>query len=158
MPIPEFLLLSVTSDNTPSNVTSHVDESDADHQIERTAAIGEFLLAPFSQVEKFASYVSGKAPFDTHQGVKGLEFERVMVIMDDEEARGFMFKYENLFGAKSVADPSVEAVRRLFYVTCSRAQQSLALVAYAASPEQVRQFVINQGWFNAGEIVIGIPE
>jgi DNA helicase-2/ATP-dependent DNA helicase PcrA len=67
-------------------------------------AIGEFLLAPFSQVEKFASYVSGKALFDTHQGVKGLEFERVMVIMDDEEARGFMFKYENLFGAKSVTD------------------------------------------------------
>lgn len=158
LPIPESLQLCIASDNTLPSVTPYVDESDADHQSERTMAIGEFLLAPFSQVEKFASYVSGKAPFDTHQGVKGLEFERVMVIMDDEEARGFMFKYENLFGAKSVTDPSVEAVRRLFYVTCSRAQQSLALVAYAASPEQVRRFVMDQGWFNADEIVIGIPE
>ena len=39
-----------------------------------------------------ATYFSGKARFDTHQGVKGREFDRVMVIMDDSEAKGFTFK------------------------------------------------------------------
>lgn len=133
------------------------DADDVDRQTERETAIEKFLLAPFSQVERFVSYVSGHAHFDTHQGVKGLEFDRVMVIMDDKEARGFMFKYENLFGGKGVGDPSVEGVRRLFYVTCSRARQSLALVAYTESPERVRKFVTDEGWFVAGEITMGLP-
>ncbi|MNW10670.1 hypothetical protein D3C71_2079300 [compost metagenome] len=76
-----------------------------------------------------------------------------MVIMDDDEARGFTFKYDNLFGGKGVGDPSVESTRRLFYVTCSRARQSLALVAYTNSPGRVSKFAIDEGWFNANEII-----
>jgi DNA helicase II / ATP-dependent DNA helicase PcrA len=43
-----------------------------------------FLDAPFSHVEFYRSYVSGQTSFDTHQGVKSLEFDRVMVIADDQ--------------------------------------------------------------------------
>ncbi|MBT2301938.1 AAA family ATPase [Variovorax paradoxus] len=39
-------------------------------------------------VSAHSSHLAHEA-FDTDQGVKGLEFERVMVIMDDLEARGF---------------------------------------------------------------------
>lgn len=151
--IPESLLASVAGSK---NETPPDDARDIDRQTERAAAIEKFLLAPFSQVERFASYISGDAHFDTHQGVKGLEFERVMVIMDDKESRGFMFKYENLFGGKGKGEPSVEGVRRLFYVTCSRARRSLALVAYTESPERVRKFVLDEGWFSADEIVVGV--
>lgn len=151
--IPESLLPSVSGAKAEE---PPADADGVDRQTEREKAIETFLLAPFSQVERFASYVSGKAHFDTHQGVKGLEFDRVMVIMDDKESRGFMFKYENLFGGKGIGDPSVEGVRRLFYVTCSRARQSLALVAYTESPERVRKFVTDEGWFAADEIVMGM--
>lgn len=154
--IPEPLLSNVSGDKVTDREDPAADSSDVDRQTERAAAIEKFLLAPFSQVERFASYVSGNAHFDTHQGVKGLEFDRVMVIMDDKEARGFMFKYEDLFGHKGVEDSSVEGVRRLFYVTCSRARQSLALVAYTESPDRVRKFVIDEGWFVADEIVMGV--
>ena len=127
-----------------------------DGESERTKAIEKFLKAPFSQVEPFATYHSSKAHFDTHQGVKGLEFDRVMVIMDDEEARGFLFKYEDLFGGKSSGEKTVEATRRLFYVTCSRAKQSLALIAYTGAPERVRKFVLQEGWFSNDEIITEI--
>jgi len=155
--IPESLLASVSGEKAVNTEDPPADASGVDREAERAAAIEKFLLASFSQVERFTSYVSGKAHFDTHQGVKGLEFDRVMVIMDDKDARGFMFKYENLFGGKGVGDPSVEGVRRLFYVTCSRARQSLALVAYTESPERVRKFVTDEGWFAADEIVMGVP-
>ncbi|MGF6359847.1 DNA helicase-2/ATP-dependent DNA helicase PcrA [Pseudomonas frederiksbergensis] len=154
--IPELLQPNAYRDKALDAVEPAVDGVDADRQSERAAAIDAFLEAPFSQIEPFANYVSGKAHFDTHQGVKGLQFNRVMVIMDDEEARGFMFKYENLFGGKGVGDPSVESTRRLFYVTCSRAMQSLALVAYTSSPGRVSKFAINEGWFSADEIVTDI--
>ncbi|MBT2304555.1 ATP-dependent helicase [Variovorax paradoxus] len=155
--IPDALLPNAVRDKAVDAEEVPADANEVDRQSERAAAIDKYLLASFSQIDRFAAYVSGKAHFDTHQGVKGLEFDRVMVIMDDKEARGFMFKYENLFGGKGIGDPSVEGVRRLFYVTCSRARQSLALVAYTESPERVQKFVLDANWFAADEIVMGVP-
>jgi DNA helicase-2/ATP-dependent DNA helicase PcrA len=132
-----------------------------------TSALLTFLEAPFSQVPPYEQYVSGMAPFDTHQGVKGQEFDRVMVIMDDSEARGFMFGYEKLLGAKErtstdLANESagketgLDRTRRLFYVTSSRARCSLALVAYSADPERVKSHVLKCGWFDESEILLGV--
>lgn len=123
------------------------------------------LDAPFDQIEKYDRYVRGVSQFDTHQGVKGLEFPRVMVIVSDEEARGFMFAYDKLFGVKekSKADlgneaagkeTTIDRTRRLFYVTCSRTEESLAVVYYAAVPALARDAMIRQGWFEPDEIEI----
>ena len=120
----------------------------------RDIAIGEFLKAPFHQIQIYQKYVAGLAPFDTHQGVKGLEFPRVMVIMDDAEAGGFAFKYEKLFAAGSEDDKITASTRRLFYVTCSRAEKSLCLVAYSANPSGVKNHVVTQGWFSENEVVV----
>src|SRR5450830_1600301 len=128
-------------------------DEELDPPAERDLAIQEFLNAPFSQIEPMAEYLLGNAPFDTHQGVKGLQFDRVMVIMDDVEARGFSFKYEDLFGGKAAGDKSVENTRRLFYVTASRAKESLALVAYSSAPSRVRNFLLGQGWFTEDELI-----
>ena len=109
--------------------------------------------------------LTGWHPFDTHQGVKGLEFPRVLVVMDDEEARGFLFSYDKLFGVKGKTkadvenesngkDSGIDRTRRLFYVTCSRAENSLAIVAYSSHPDKVRDHVICEGWFENGEVEI----
>jgi DNA helicase-2/ATP-dependent DNA helicase PcrA len=148
--VPEILEPHTRNDEAPATLT---EEEDADRERERFAAIEKLLNAPFSQVERFATYMAGNAHFDTHQGVKGLEFDRVMVVMDDSDAKGFTFKYENLFGGKGAGDRTVEATRRLFYVTCSRAKRSLALVAYAREPNRVRRFLVDEGWFDDDEIL-----
>ena len=62
------------------------------------------MSAPFYELERYALYVSDNTRFATHQGVKGLEFPRVMVILDDAQARGFLFSYEKLFGVKAQSD------------------------------------------------------
>lgn len=155
LPIPEILRANAYRDMGGESSSSPTDEAD-DRQSERAEAIDAFLQAPFSQVEPLANYLAGSANFDTHQGVKGLEFERVMVIMDDAEARGFLFKYEDLFGGKAVGEKTVEATRRLFYVTCSRAERSLALIAYTDAPQRVKSFVQREGWFSEDEIVMDL--
>lgn len=130
-----------------------------------TAAWQACLAVPFSEVVQYGAYVGGSSQFATHQGVKGLEFARVMVVISDSEARGFMFSYEKLFGVKPVSktdaenrvggnDTSLDRTRRLMYVTCSRATQSLAVVAYTLDPGTVRSFAIDNGWFGADEIVV----
>lgn len=133
------------------------DDEPLDRQSERALAIEAFLTAPFSQVRPLAQYLRGDAPFDTHQGVKGLEFDRVMVIMDDIDAKGFLFKYDDLFGGKATGDRTLEGTKRLFYVTCSRARKSLALVAYTNDPQRIRKYVLDEDWFTDDEIVVGIP-
>lgn len=121
------------------------------------------LEAPFAVVEKYDRYVRGVSPFDTHQGVKGLEFPRVMVVLSDEEARGFLFAYDKLVGVKEKTktdlehekageETSIDRTRRLFYVTCSRAEQSLAIVHYSGDPEATRAALLARGWFDDSEI------
>jgi DNA helicase II / ATP-dependent DNA helicase PcrA len=149
--IPDLLKAALAG--APFNAT---DENEEEERTDRDKGIASFLAAPFGQVRAYAKYVGGNARFDTHQGVKGLEFPRVMVIMDDKEARGFLFKYDKLFGG-GAEDPQTASTRRLFYVTCSRAERSLALVAYAKNPEHVRNHLLANDWFKPGEIVLGIP-
>ncbi|UCU98630.1 UvrD-helicase domain-containing protein [Acidovorax radicis] len=154
--IPESLQASASEESAEA-VASDEDERE-DRQTERALAIQSFLNAPFSQIGPMMEYLSGDAHFDTHQGVKGLEFDRVMVIMDDAEARGFLFKYEDLFGGKAAGEKTVESTKRLFYVTASRAKESLALVAYSSAPDRVQSFVLQEEWFNADEVVGGVPD
>lgn len=155
--IPEALQMYSSGALEEAAATSSAADEQEDRQSERELAIEKYLTAPFSQVEPLTDYMSGNAHFDTHQGVKGLEFDRVMVIMDDHDARGFMFKYEDLFGGKAAGDKTVEGTKRLFYVTCSRAKESLALVAYTKLPDRVQSFVLREGWFEAGEVIVDVP-
>lgn len=127
-------------------------------------AFESFLKTSFSQIEKYRSYILGEADFDTHQGVKGLEFPRVKVIIDDTDARGFMFSYDKLFGIKAKTDAdikneqdkkdtSTDRTRRLLYVTCSRAEESLAIVAYSSNPKLLAKNLLEENWFEEDEII-----
>lgn len=132
---------------------------------EKVTALRNALSVPFCELEKYSSYVTDNTRFATHQGVKGLEFPRVMVIMDDAQARGFLFSYEKLFGAKAQSDTDVKNKRdgkdtsitrtaRLFYVACTRAKKSLAVVAYTENMESVENTALSNGWFSEDEIYI----
>lgn len=122
------------------------------------------LTAKFSQFEAYVDYISEQSAYGTHQGIKGLQFPRVMVILDDNEARGFMFSYDKLLGAKQPSttdqknlaegkETTIDRTRRLLYVTCSRAQQSLAVVVYTKHPDLVGTHIAKEGWFDEKEVI-----
>lgn len=140
---------------------SEPEERDSDE----LGAWDEALAASLSQVKKYNAYVHGISHFDTHQGVKGREFPRVLVILSDEESRGFLFKYDKLLGTKQESKTDIEnrmsgkdtsnvRTLRLFYVICSRAEESLAVLCYNAAPEVARREVLRQKWFLEDEIEI----
>ena len=149
-------------------VGNRVDEVLADYsqdENEKITALRTALSAPFYELERYALYVSDNTRFATHQGVKGLEFPRVMVILDDAQAREFLFSYEKLFGVKAQSDTdeknahdgkdtSITRTARLFYVACTRAKKSLAIVAYTENEEMVRDTALANGWFLENEIYI----
>ena len=157
--IPEVLVPFCSEDFDPENEWEPTGD-------ERIDAWARALKAPFSQVAKYREYVLDQSPFGTHQGVKGLEFPRVMVIADDGSARmRSMTSYEKLLGAKpkSKTDLKNEAegnettfdrTRRLLYVTCTRAEESLALVIYSDDPNAVSQLMIDKNWVSKDEMQV----
>jgi DNA helicase-2/ATP-dependent DNA helicase PcrA len=153
--LPEILRTFAEFVEDPAEEFEEAEETE--DKSDELIAWSNFLETPFDQIERYSQYIQGEAQYDTHQGIKGLQFSRVCVIMDDFEARGFTFSYDKLFGAKQDSgkkNPEQDPTRRLFYVTCSRAEDSLALVAYTSEPEQVKDHVIKEGWFKEEEIVL----
>lgn len=127
-----------------------------------------FLQSPFSEIPLYRNYVTDQSSFGTHQGVKGLEFPRVMVIADDASMR---FKgsasYEKLLGAKALSstdiknfddgkETSLDRTRRLLYVTCTRAEESLALIVYSDNPQAISSQIKSTGWFSEEEVISNI--
>jgi DNA helicase-2/ATP-dependent DNA helicase PcrA len=148
---------TVTDAVTTGNAPEDIDES--------IAAWDAALVTTFDKIVSYNDYISDKSMFGTHQGVKGLQFDRVLAILDDEESRGFLFSYEKLFGAKAATDAdkknikegketSIDRTRRLFYVICSRAMKSLAIVAYTNDVDAVKHTVLSNRWFGEDEILI----
>lgn len=173
--IPASLKLIASRSSAEQEIASKESETvESDEQPEEVdsgeiEAWDKFLSTPFNQIEEYTKYVEEKAEFDTHQGVKGLEFPRVMVIIDDTEARGFSFNYEKLFGVKektkddvkseeSGKETGIDRTRRLFYVTCSRAEKSLAIVAYSEDSAKLKNHVLGQGWFTEDEVELLQPQ
>jgi DNA helicase II / ATP-dependent DNA helicase PcrA len=150
-------------------LTEHLSEVFAENSEETDKDIvidawDEALNCQFSQLKEYVRYINDESRFGTHQGIKGLEFPRVMVILDDEEARGFLFSYEKLFGAREPSETdirnqkegketSIERTRRLLYVTCSRAQESLAIVAYTKEPDKIQKHATQKEWFSNHEVI-----
>lgn len=164
--IPESLLIiAERTENQPIADKQEEPNESANDFDEVINAWDSALQQSYDQLIAYHHYVSGISNFDTHQGVKGREFPRVMLVIDDSEARGFLFKYDKLFGAEPFsktdmdniakgADSGPDRTRRLFYVACSRAEQSLAIVAYTTNPDAVNKTLLSHGWFSSDEIVM----
>ncbi|RMT65993.1 Pathoproteinsis-related protein [Pseudomonas syringae pv. theae] len=94
--------------------------------------------------------------------VKGSEFIHVMVVMDDALAGGFLISYDKIFGGVELSkrdkenvalgkETTIDRTLRLLYVTCSRAQESLALVLWSSDPAAALARIKESNWFAKGE-------
>lgn len=112
-----------------------------------------------SELEGYYTYVKHESPYSTQHGTKGSEFERVIVVLDDDEGRYSLYSYDKFLGLKDLSatdvenqskgvDSAIERTRRLFYVCVSRARESLAVVLFTAdvnrAVDAVRRSAIGQ--------------
>lgn len=149
---------------TPSAEEADEDEEKEDDDSEREiASMDAFLSCPAAQLLPYQTYISERSPFWTQQGIKGAEFDRVLVVLDDAESTHFQFSYEKYLGLKPLSDidlkhieageeTTVDRTRRLFYVSCTRALKDLAVVLFTADPEKAEVRVRNLGLFEGGSI------
>ena len=136
------------------------EEEDASGRSKELTAV---LDRPWSEYAAWRRYLDGESTQQTHQGVKGLEYERVLAVLDDTDAGGNLFAYDRVFGGagltktdkdnlKNSKETSIDRTIRLLYVACSRAKRSLALVLWTSDPSAVKESMLERGWFSSDEI------
>lgn len=84
----------------------------------------------YQQVIKLSNFIEEKTPFSTKHGVKGAEFDNVLVVL----GRGWnQYNWNQMFefmenGYPDNSKDTFERNRNLFYVACSRAKRNLTLL------------------------------
>lgn len=84
----------------------------------------------FSEVVNFYNYDNNNSIYSTQHGVKGAEFENVLIILDN--GKWNQYNFEKLFtneGNENV----IKNTLKIFYVGCSRAENNLAVFYYKPS-------------------------
>lgn len=99
---------------------------DPDRAAKDQAFLYELRAVPFAQVVSFERYLNAETPFSTNHGVKGEEYEDVLVVVDDRLWN--QYKFEAVL-AGDASKPQYQRTLNLFYVSCSRAKKNLAVLA-----------------------------
>lgn len=166
-------LISLRADGTVGDVIAHLRETrrpqlpDSVEQRERELerfdrASGEEMPSVLTELEKLRAvsyqeivalthYHDGHSPFETKHGVKGAEFENVIVVIGRGWNRyNFSDMLELAQNAGRIPTNKQEAFERnrnLFYVACSRPKTRLALLFTQQLSDTAMQTV--RLWFGA---------
>jgi len=107
---------------------------------------------PYSELMTLADFINDQTPFSTKHGVKGAEFENVLVVLgrgwNQYNWTQFLEWFPNRYPTNK--EGSYERNRNLFYVACSRPKKNLALLF---TQELTRGALTTlEGWFGAANI------
>jgi DNA helicase-2/ATP-dependent DNA helicase PcrA len=125
-------------------LTVDMDDAAKERAQQDATLYAAFFALPYQQVSAFAQFFMTNTPFSTKHGVKGDEFDTVLVVLDDAGAAWNFYSFDKyLSGADETANPGrAKRSRNVFYVCCSRARQRLAVIdlagASAAKTERMR--------------------
>ena len=131
-----------------------LDEFDGSNGVEmprRLSELAALRAVPYVEIINLADYLTGHSPFETKHGVKGAEFENVVVVV----GRGWnQYNFNEML--ELAQDPqnvpakrqdAYERNRNLFYVACSRPKRRLALLF----TQELTDAALNtlEAWFGA---------
>jgi DNA helicase-2/ATP-dependent DNA helicase PcrA len=134
-------------------------EEDGEELTREITSIESYFACPATQLWGYQNYINEESPFSTQQGIKGAEFERVLVVLDDDEGTHMQFSYDKYFGIKELSkrdheniaegnETGVERTRRLFYVCCTRALKDLVVVMFSSDPALAEQRIREMNVFD----------
>jgi Superfamily I DNA and RNA helicases len=107
-----------------------VDDRLSEHITNNQDRYDQIKVLPVSQVLAYHAYYNSFSPYSTQHGIKGAEFDNVLVVMDNGRWNNYNFKY--YFEGAADKETIISRTKRIFYVCCSRAMNNL--VVYYPSP------------------------
>ena len=115
-----------------------------------------FFKMKTSELKSYFDFVNNETPFSTQHGVKGEEYDKVLVFYDDIEAGWNKFSFAKLLTPQSAGKEPTEGQKKrstkLAYVSFSRAKKDLAIILFTPNVKIARQELITQGYFSDNQI------
>ena len=90
-----------------------------------TLLLDLLLAVPYLEVSRYRAVLENSMPFSTKHGVKGDEFQNVIVVLDDAGANWNQYSFGKLLAGTDTSESRERRTRHLFYVCCSRAKDKL---------------------------------
>lgn len=116
-----------------------------------------FLSDGTEEVAAYCAFVSDNTPFSTQHGVKGEEYDDILVLFDDIEAGWNHYSFSKLFVPGVVGEGTegqIERSLRLAYVCFTRAQKVLRIVLFCPAPHDAKAELIGKGMFAENQVNI----
>ncbi|MFJ6619043.1 UvrD-helicase domain-containing protein [Kitasatospora sp. NPDC091335] len=127
--------------------------TDLDERAQKDADFVNALRAlPYHQVVNLTRFRDELTPFSTQHGVKGAEFENVVVIIDDQAWN--QFNVDRMLSGDDHIRARETRTRNLFYVCCSRARKRLAVVFTTPLGQEAEAMA--RAWFGSAHVHEGM--
>ncbi len=135
------------------------DYDDVEHGLEKGDwLIDELLTYATHELVAYRKFILDLTPYSTQHGVKGDEFEKVLVVFDDTEANWNIYSYKRLLTPSTEGKEPTEGQKQkslnLAYVCFSRAMKDLRIILFTENPTAARQELLNKKWFRDDQITI----
>lgn len=105
-----------------------------------------FRMLP-GPVARYAKYIDNNTAYSTQHGVKGEQYEKVVVVYDDVEAAWNNYSFNKVLTPLTAGNPTDRQraiTQKLAYVSFSRARQDLRVLMFTANPEGARAELIGR--------------
>jgi DNA helicase-2/ATP-dependent DNA helicase PcrA len=117
LPLLDDLESGISGRGTPAEAGT----IEAEHQ----AFIAKLLAIPYKEISNYRAVLQDNLPYSTKHGVKGDEFQNVLVVLDDAGANWNQYSFGKLLAGTDTSEVRSKRTRNLFYVCCSRAKDKL---------------------------------
>jgi DNA helicase-2/ATP-dependent DNA helicase PcrA len=102
---------------------------------EHQAFMTMLLAVPYAEVSRYRAVLESSLPFSTKHGVKGDEFQNVVVVLDDAGANWNQYSFGKMLAGTDTSENREKRTRNLFYVCCSRAKDKLIVADLGAGSQ-----------------------
>ncbi|MAS92632.1 MAG: DNA helicase II [Verrucomicrobiales bacterium] len=100
--------------------------------------MASLLAIPYIEISNYCDVIRNNLPYSTKHGVKGDQFQNVLVVLDDAGANWNQYSFSKLLAQTDTSESRIKRSRNLFYVCCSRAIDKLIVADLSeAVPEKI---------------------
>ena len=106
----------------------------------------EVKKIPYREIINLFKYRNENSPYSTQHGVKGAEFNNVLVVLDN--GRWNQYNFTSLFEGTG-KDSIISRTRKIFYVSCSRAKKNLVVFFHKPTNNLLH---VAEAWFGRDNV------
>lgn len=116
--------------------------------ITRKKFYDDLMKVNYSEFILINDYIENHTPYSTKHGVKGAEYNNVLVVIDD--ASWNQYKFNDVFSSNKSNQGRFDRTLNLLYVCCSRAKDKLTLLSLSQMDSNAMNTITK--WFDAENV------